>query len=70
MNLDQIPNLAPNVAIVAIFVWYLIKRDVILQDIVRELGKRLDKLADVIVSLEKKMASIERDRIEEKKAEE
>lgn len=69
MNLDSIPNLAPNVAIVAIFVWYLIKRDTLMQEIVRELGKRLDKLSDVISSLEQRMVSMERTRIEEKKAE-
>jgi hypothetical protein len=65
----DISNLAPTVAIVAIFIWYLNKRDNLLQDIVNNLGMRLDKLSDVIASLERRIAGVEKTRIEEKNEE-
>lgn len=67
MNTETLTNLAPNVAIVAIFIWYLSKRDKLMQDIVIGLGEKLEKLSDVIGSLERRIAGVEKARIEEEK---
>lgn len=60
--MTDLQNLAPNVAIVAIFVWYLIKKDKMQEQIFEGLSKKLDQLGKVIGSLEARLASIERTR--------
>jgi hypothetical protein len=59
MTMTDIQNLAPNVAIVAIFIWYLVKKDKLMEEMFGKLSNKLEQLGHVISSLESRLASIE-----------
>lgn len=63
--MTDLQNLAPNVAIVAIFVFYLIKKDKMQEEIFNKLSSRLDQLSKVITALEDRLKSIEKTRKQE-----
>lgn len=62
MNDIALSSLAPNVAIVAIFIFYLIKKDKVMEEIFNKLSSRLDQLSKVITALEDRLKSIEKTR--------
>lgn len=63
--MNDLQNLAPNVAIVGIFIWYLIKKDKMSEEIFNKLSSRLDQLAKAITSFEDRLRSIEQTRQKE-----
>jgi hypothetical protein len=65
--MDALQSLAPNVAIVVCFIWYLVKKDKMQETIFADLSKRLEALADVIASLEGRLKSIEITRVGDRK---
>lgn len=58
--MTELTNLAPNVAIVLIFIWYLNKRDKAFEKLVQGLTKELSRLAQAIRTLETRIRALEK----------
>lgn len=65
-TIDTITNLGGNGAIVALFIWYLAKRDTLMNAMLdkisvsmSEMGDKLEKLANAIVGLDQRIKEVE-----------
>lgn len=58
--MTELTNLAPNVAIVLIFIWYLNKRDKAFEKLVQGLTRELAQLARAIRTLETRIRALEK----------